>query len=352
MKKSSISWSVKQFNKMFNKETISFDYPIQRAGEQWDLWQKSDLIHSLADDYPVPPIYSIKEEDVYFILDGKQRLTTIFDFVNNVYALHEDTEPVTIDGKEYVLAEHIFEELHEEVQDKIHDYMILNYKLDEYTDEEIERLFFKLNNGTPLSKQQKAKSKMGTEWAKRIKIVMEHEFMKNKASFSMAQLKKADDETAFLQTMMLMDDNHELKSISSNHVFEYTQTFKEDEENKIQIVDKLVKVMDYLNEAYEEQEKVLSKKVNFPMLLLTAKTAMDKGITVLEFKHWTDEFKNALKGKSEIETDYKEFGGAGSVKKEKALGRVREMQKHFDSYFAYNEAEVEDEIEENEEVGV
>lgn len=337
MKKSAVSWSVKQYNKMFAKGTIAFDYPIQRAGEQWDLWQKSDLIHSLADDYPVPPLYSIKEEDIYKILDGKQRLTNIIDFVNDKYALHVDTEPVTIDGKEYQLAEMLFSELHEEVQDNIKDYMLTNYKLDEATDEEIEKMFLKLNNGTPLSKQQKSKSHMGTEWAKKLKGIMEHSFITNKSAFSAGQIRKADDETAFIQTMMLLDESHELKSISSNHVYDYTKTFKEDEENKIALADKLVEVMDYLDQAFEEKEKVLSKKVNFPMLLLTGKLAIEKGITVIEFKNWTEEFKLALKGKSEIETNYTEFSGAGSVKKDRALGRLREMQKHFEEFFIISE---------------
>ncbi|MEB6550160.1 DUF262 domain-containing protein [Heyndrickxia sporothermodurans] len=334
MKKLSVSWSAKQLTKMFNKGTISFDYPIQRAGDQWDHWQKSDLIQSLADDYPVPPLYSIKEGDIYYILDGKQRLTTIFDFINNKFQLHEETEPATIDGKEYSLAECYFEELHEEVQDNITDYMLLNYKLENTTDEEIEKLFFKLNNGTPLSKQQKAKSKMGTEWAKRIKKVVEHEFMTEKAAFSAGQIRKADNETAILQTMMLLDKSHELKSISSNHVFDYTQTFREDEQNKIALLENVIEIMDYLNDAYGEKETVLAKKVNFPMLLITAKLAIEKDITVSEFQHWTDEFKKSLKGKSDIETNYKEFGGAGSVKRDKTLGRIREMEKHFEEYFA------------------
>ncbi|MBU8732556.1 DUF262 domain-containing protein [Cytobacillus oceanisediminis] len=336
MKKSSVSWSVKQWNKMFNNGKISFDYPIQRQGNQWDLFQKSLLIHSLAGDYPVPPFYSIKEGEVYFILDGKQRLTNIIEFVNNVYPLHVDTPPVTIEGKEYQIAESTFEELHEEVQDSIYDFMLNNYKLDEATDEEIEDLFFRLNNGTPLTKQQKAKAKMGTEWAHKFKEVLEHPFMVNKAAFSKAQIRKADNETAILQTMMLIDQAHDLKSISSNHVFEYTQKFKEDAENKELLLNDIVKVLDYLDQAYGEKESVLAKKVNFPMLLITAKQAMDKDITVLEFKHWTDEFKNSLKGKGEIETSYKEFGGAGSVKREKTLGRIREMERHFDEYFAVN----------------
>lgn len=351
MKKASVSWSVKQFAKMYTNGKISFDYPIQREGNQWDVYQKTDLIHSCADDYPIPPIYSIKEDDVFYILDGKQRLTTLISYVKNEWACHCDIDSVNIEGKEYSIAESLFEELHEEVQDSILDTMLLNYKLDEYTDEEIERLFLKLNNGTPLTKLQKSKSVMGTEWAIKIKELVEHPFIQKNANFTANQIKSADHETAIIQTMMLEDKNHELISISSNDVFKYTHTFKDDKENKFSIVDNLLPVFTYLNNAYTKfeentenleneanaialKEKVLAKKVNFPMFVLTAKKALELNIPTKEFVAWADEFKLALKEKSENSTtDYKEFGGQGSVKKHKTLGRLNSMQKHFEEYF-------------------
>lgn len=333
MNKSSISWSLKQYRQMYCNGKISFDYPIQRKGNQWDLWQKSLLIHSLSSDFPVPAFYAIREEQVYYILDGKQRLTTLVDFVENKFALHENTPNANIFGKEYPLAEMMFEELQQTVQDQILSFMLTLYKIDDATDEEIEDMFYRLNNGTPLSKQQKAKAKMGTMWANKIKSLIDHPFMKEKANFTYAQLKRADDETALLQTMMLMDKSYELKGIASNNVVDYTATFKEDEKNKLNLVENILEIMDYLDQVYGEKEKVLTRKVNFPMLLLTAKLAIEEGITVIEFLTWTDEFKQSLKDKGEIETNYKEFSGQGSVKKHKTLGRIEEMQKHFMTYF-------------------
>jgi hypothetical protein len=334
MKTSNISWSVKQYHRMYEKGTISFDYPIQRKGEQWDSWKKSLLIHSLMDRYPVPSFYSIKDEDIYFILDGKQRLTTIFNYINNKFKLHKDTPMASIDGETFDVSGKTFDELDEEVQDQIFSYMLTNYKLDEATDEEIEELFFRLNNGSPLSKQQKSKAIMGTEWATKLNALVDHPFIKEKSAFTAAQLRNANDETAILQTMMLMDDNHELKSISSNEVFEYTKTLKRDKENKLKIVNRLEKTFDYLNQTFEKKEKFLTKKVNFPMLVLTAEHAMERGIHPEEFFDWTREFLLAIKGKSETTiSNYKEFGGQGSVKKEKTVGRIEEMRRHFEDYF-------------------
>ena len=335
MKKVSISWSIKQMKRMYDNGKISFDYPIQRAGNQWDLLQKSLLIHSLADDYPVPPLYAIVEDDIYYILDGKQRMTTIFGFLNREFVLHEDTPSAHIDieDKSFILSERLFEELDEAVQDQILSQSQLLYKMENTKDEEIEELFYRLNNGTPLTKQQKAKAKMGTEWANEFQRINSHPFMSEVANFTEAQLKKADDETAILQTMMLLDENHELKSISSNHVFDYTETFKEDRENKLALVDELINTFEYLTEALEKKEKVMLKKIHFPMTVITALKALEQNIHPSEFSDWLDSFKQSLKGDGDIQTNYKEFSGAGSVKRDRTLGRLEEMDKHFKAYF-------------------
>lgn len=342
MKKSSISWAVKQFKRMYENGKISFDYPIQRQGGQWDTLQKSLLIHSLADDYPIPPFYSTvskeivneKEVDVYYIMDGKQRLTNVFDYINNVYPLHEETPSAVIEDETHELAGKYFDELSDEARDQIQSYMLLNYKMDDVTDEEIEDLFFRLNNGTPLTKQQKAKAKMGTAWAKQIKSLVEHPLM-NKAPFTKLQIQKADHETALLQTMMILDESYTWKSISSNDVFEYTKTFKEDQNNKMSLVTTLEIAMDFLNDSIDTNEKVLLKKIHFPILLITANKALTDGIGVEQFTDWMEEFKLSLKEKNSIPTDYKEFSGSGSVKKEKTLGRISEMEKHLNNYFQH-----------------
>jgi hypothetical protein len=342
MKKSNVNWTIKRIVKDIDKGVINFDYPIQRAGGQWDNLQQSLLIHSVASDYPIPAIYTIVEtekvegRDVmkYQVIDGKQRLTNLRAFLKGEFALHEDTPNVIIDGKSYELKERIFDELEEEVQDAITDFPLLTYKIEEYTDEEIEDLFFRLNNGTPLSKQQQAKGKMGKEWALIIKELAEHPFMLNKTSFTKLQLRKADNETALIQSMMLLDDKHELESISSNHVFKYTLEFKNDDGHKQALVNKIKKALDFLDKAFEVKESTILKKVHFPMTIVNTLYAIEKGITPKQFALWADEFKKALKGKSEIKTNYKSYSGAGSVKKHMALGRVEEMRKHIDKFFA------------------
>lgn len=62
--------------------------PDFQRGLVWNPKQKSELIESILMGIPLPLIY-VKEDEkgVYIIVDGKQRLNTLFSFINNEFAL-------------------------------------------------------------------------------------------------------------------------------------------------------------------------------------------------------------------------------------------------------------------------
>lgn len=110
MIKTTLNWTVKNLKHMYDaKETLSFDHPIQRQSAQWSNLQQSLLIHSILANFPVPAIYVQKSDAEeaddkgktlykYSVLDGKQRMTTIFSFINGEYALNEETPDAEIEG--------------------------------------------------------------------------------------------------------------------------------------------------------------------------------------------------------------------------------------------------------------
>lgn len=176
MNKSTLPVGIKTMIGWKNKGTLTFDNPIQRSGSQWTLLQKSLLIHSILMGYPIPNCYFLKTKDengntVYDCLDAKQRLTSVFDFVEGEYELHSATPPCTVDGFEFDLANLSFEELADDLKDEILGCRMSIFCLEDCTDEEVEEIFARLNNSTPLSPIQKCRSIMSTElarWTKEI----------------------------------------------------------------------------------------------------------------------------------------------------------------------------------------
>ena len=81
--------TIKTFVERYEKEKLNFDFTIQRDGGQWNKEQASLLVHSIISDMIVPALYFIKEEtdsgEVWTVIDGKQRLSTLMAFYNNEF---------------------------------------------------------------------------------------------------------------------------------------------------------------------------------------------------------------------------------------------------------------------------
>ncbi|NLD91594.1 MAG: DUF262 domain-containing protein [Fibrobacter sp.] len=87
------SASVFQLKRKYDKNPplLKLDPDFQRH-TVWTEKQKCELIESILMGIPLPLIY-VKEDDkgVYIIVDGRQRLTTLFQFMNHEFALQNLT---------------------------------------------------------------------------------------------------------------------------------------------------------------------------------------------------------------------------------------------------------------------
>ncbi len=355
MIKTTLNWTIKNLKSMHDsKETLNFDHPIQRQSAQWTNLQQSLLVHSILANYPVPAIYVEKIDSTdtddkgkaiykYSVLDGKQRMTTVFSFINGEYALNEETPVAEIEGESYALSGKSFEELDEDVRQELLRFKFSIFAFEDATDDEIEEIFFRLNNSTPLSKPQKARPLMGTENARFINSILTGSFFTEKCNFSKLQSKKSDDMCTLLQSMMLLDhkyNDYEYASISADEVMRYSAAIKcnysEDQKEL------LLEIIDYLDEAFDEKEKLL-KKINIPMVMLLADIAIKEEIEPNEFHDWFLYFFVSCK-------DYSQYCSSGSIKKEKVLGRLTTMETHFTKHFKLkNSAEAEESSESEEE---
>ena len=355
MIKTTLNWTIKNLKSMHDsKETLNFDHPIQRQSAQWTNLQQSLLIHSILANFPVPAVYVEKTDSAetddkgkaiykYSVLDGKQRMTTVFSFINGEYALNEETPAAEIECETYTLAGKTFEELDEDVRQELLRFKFSIFAFEDATDDEIEEIFFRLNNSTPLSKPQKARPLMGTENARFINQILTGSFFTEKCNFSKLQLRKSDDMCTLLQSMMLLDhkyNNYEYASISADEVMKYSAAIKGNysEEQK----DLLLEIIDYLDDAFDEKEKLL-KKINVPMVVIMADIAIKEEIEPDEFHDWFLYFFVSNK-------EYSQYCSSGSIKKEKVLGRLTTMEAHFTKHFKLDAPAEAEALESDEEI--
>ena len=208
LKKANIQWSVKTLTKMVKTNKISFDNAVQR-GHCWDKDRKSLLIHSILAGYPIPAFFAAKSQDdkgsaVYDMLDGKQRSNALVSFLSDDFALtsvpqveYEDDEGnavcIDVNGMS-------FKELPECLQDAISDYSLTVYYFDGITEDEISELFWRLNNGKPLTAIELTRVKTKSKAA--IQALAKHELFSTMLTES--ALSKFAQEEIILKALALI----------------------------------------------------------------------------------------------------------------------------------------------------
>ncbi len=84
--------SIGELISMYQEGEINLEPAYQRLF-RWELNQKSDFIESILLGYPVPPIFVMQRVDgVWDVIDGLQRLSTIYQFVG----ILEEADPLQI----------------------------------------------------------------------------------------------------------------------------------------------------------------------------------------------------------------------------------------------------------------
>lgn len=127
----------------------------------WTRSQKQLLIDSILRGIDVPKLYFREVDQGKYeleVVDGQQRLRSLFDFMDDAYKLPSDADDV--EGRE--TAGKIFSTLPTELQ-----MLFQNVPLDvvqmnsAYTDDDIEEIFLRLQNGTPLNAPEKRRAIAG-----------------------------------------------------------------------------------------------------------------------------------------------------------------------------------------------
>jgi len=87
--------TIANFYEGFELGKYNFDPPYQRRS-LWTDDKKSFLIDSILKNYPIPPIFLHQKIDdtsgktKYDVIDGKQRLTAIIEFITNVISISDE----------------------------------------------------------------------------------------------------------------------------------------------------------------------------------------------------------------------------------------------------------------------
>jgi len=318
-----LSLSVKQVCTMIKKGSMTFDNPIQRPPGQWNQQKKSDLIESVFRRF-IPDFFAVKTREekgnVYDVIDGLQRFTTICSYLNDEWELLE-IKPVKIEttGEIHNISGLKYSQLPEDIQDVIKSHMLtirtIEFEEDEDEEELVEEIFYHLNSGVPMAKEHLAlisASKNVQEFCHR--IIAEHDLFVGIAKYSESAIKKSDKHMTILQSVLLIS-GLPYESFAAKHIEEVFAKNEITEEVLIQTEKAFTDIADTFQSAHK-----FVVKINIPIMTYMFSNATDENKGQAKEKLLNYVNKEMLPGDK-----YKAYTGAGNVKKDKVIKRIKGM---------------------------
>lgn len=328
--------TIRKLYKEYQQKKLNFDFIIQRRSNIWDNVRKSKLIVSILSGYPVPPVYAILNKEIKIFLDGKQRLTTIFDFLNDGFKLDKKTK----DLGEEVIANKRMSDLPINMQDKIYQYAIEVGLLEDLEEDEIIEIFNNLNNGVALNNIERSRPLLGIDMTTYLGNICKHSFFKEKINISKsARNRYADQDIALKCLKLIYESNSGFTNKEMKAFIEYLK------DNKVQ--DSLKSTLDgalfYANEAFPKKETYL-KKTNTPIIIVTIielyQRDLRKNVPPIKFKEFTDKFFE------NTPDEYKLASISGSSKKENVTKRLNIFRKALFEEFNIEDLDIKESLKE------
>lgn len=348
LEKASISWNLKQLAGMVNTGKANMEHIVQR-GLTWDRNRKSNLIHSLIMGYPVPPVYAKRDNsgkyNVYYIMDGKQRLTTIKEFLFDEFAL-SDIDPVvyvddmTNESLECDISGKKFSELPDILKNHLYTVALSVTYFDNLTKEEEREMFKRLNAGKPLS--TKSRTLASCRDIEEILKIGSHKLFMDMLTDTARSNK--NQVALVMKCWCMMNEDIEDVSFESrdfNPMLENTIVTEEEKVALVKVFDKIVSVHNIL---VENKKKRIAKKLytetHMVSLIPVFADSVEKEISDEDIAKFIVQFYDVEKATS-VSEKYNNACTNGAAKSANIIARHEAL---FDSYAHFLENLVDDEV--------
>ncbi|MFD4122127.1 DUF262 domain-containing protein [Alcaligenes faecalis] len=296
------------------RDVIDIDPDYQRAGGVWTLEKKQLLIDSILNSYDIPKIYlhALTREQrksskfSYAVIDGKQRLETIWQFMDGLFTLSSDFEyqadsSISLNSLGYSDLAASFPKL------KIYfDSFVLPIICVETDDIElIEDMFSRLNEAVPLNAAEK-RNAIGGDLVAAIRDIAAHPLFQSKVSFSNRRFQHREVAARLLLIEQNMATQGKISDTKKVYLDALARNYKRGKNREVQnLKAEVIHTLENMDNLFASGDELLRAQGNMALYYLLFKSAENskKSLTRDKLLKFRDAVKqNRLQAEKEYES--------------------------------------------------
>ena len=345
--------STKYYINALDKETVRTDHPLQRASDQWNEEYRDGLIGTVLKNEDIPYIVICEQilSDTIrnYLIDGIQRITTIYNYGRNVFKLGNKVENPFVEYeviktdengnnlrdeygeliREIVVCDirgKYYRDLPKELQEQFDEYQVMEVKHLNCSDERIGYEIRRYNHAKNMGASQGGITYLNSNIAEKIKEIATHTFFNDLGNFTKTERKNDTFSRIVLESIMatyFLDDwKSPLKDICSFLNENITSDIMRDFKNEL---DNLSDVLT------EETAKFFTSKNSF-LWLVTYHKFCKYGLDNNKFVSYMKEFDETLCNKDWNGETFIELNKVSTKKKTSIIKKLQLMEDFMKEY--------------------
>ena len=355
--------STKYYVNALDKETVRTDHPLQRSSGQWSEEYRDGLIGTVLKNEDIPYIVICEQimEDVIknFLIDGIQRITTIYNYRRNAFKLGNKVENPIVeyeviktdengnnlrdeDGElireivECDIRGKYFRDLPKELQEAFDEYQIMEVKHLNCSDERIGYEIRRYNHAKNMGASQSGITYLNSNIAEEVKNITNHTFFKDVGNFTKAEKKNDTFSRIILESIMatyfLNKWKSPLKDICSFMNENIDNNMLSEFKNGL---DEITCVMS------EEVAKMFTSKNSF-LWFATYNKFSKLGFNTKRFIDFMEEFNKNLATKEWNGETFEELNKVSTKKKSMIIKKLQLLEEFMNEFLLISKEDLEE----------
>jgi hypothetical protein len=283
------------------KDEIKLDPEYQRMGGVWNEEKRQLLIDSILNDYDIPKIYFHayqEKKDAYdfAVIDGRQRLETIWGFMEDEFSLASDFKyyknpDLKLQGLKYSE----IATKHPKIRIDFDSVTLPIIAVETDDIDLIEDMFSRLNEAVPLNAAEK-RNAIGGEMVKSIRNIVKDSFFTEKVKVSNSRYQHYGIAVKFLYFEERISKKKYFIDTSKSFLDSFVKEYKDNKyASDVQIFEKEVRiVLEVLDNIFDSKDNLLKRQSDIPIYYLLVRDAMNQGLIEKITRIKLEEFQSLI----------------------------------------------------------